>query len=134
MDILKGSSSISQSTQIKTELNNAQIKIPKNEEQSNQKGLVQANEIWIGNDQYSKLNKDNQTEDKILKLLNGMKSVLVKHPTELKFSIHERTKKVMVKIIDSEKQEVIKEIPSEKDLDAMAELWDLSGIFVDKRT
>ncbi|HEY9062151.1 MAG TPA: flagellar protein FlaG [Pseudobacteroides sp.] len=49
------------------------------------------------------------------------------------FSIHEKTKAIMVKVIDNETHEVIREIPSEKILDMVANLWEVAGIMVDER-
>lgn len=49
------------------------------------------------------------------------------------YSIHEGTKDIMVKVIDTETNEVIREIPPEKILDLVAKLWELAGLFVDER-
>lgn len=49
------------------------------------------------------------------------------------FSIHEGTKKIMVKVINEETNEVIKEIPPEKILDLVAQIWELAGILVDRK-
>lgn len=51
----------------------------------------------------------------------------------LEFSIHEGTKQIMVKIIDTKNDEVIKEIPPEKILDMVAHLMELAGIIVDEK-
>ncbi|MCT4686251.1 flagellar protein FlaG [Vallitalea sp.] len=51
----------------------------------------------------------------------------------LKFSIHEKTKQIMVKVINTEDDSVIREIPSEKILDMVAKLWEMAGIFVDEK-
>lgn len=51
----------------------------------------------------------------------------------LEFSIHEKTKQIMVKIINTENNEVIKEIPPEKILDMVANLMELAGIVVDEK-
>lgn len=59
--------------------------------------------------------------------------VLFKNNTHLKFQIHEQTKDVMVKIIDDETGEVLKEIPPEKMLDMVAKLWEIAGIIVDEK-
>ncbi|WP_010681156.1 flagellar protein FlaG [Acetivibrio cellulolyticus] len=53
--------------------------------------------------------------------------------TEFEFSIHEKTKQIMVKIINSDTHEVIKEIPPEKILDMVAKMWEMAGIMVDER-
>ena len=39
----------------------------------------------------------------------------------------------MVKVINSETNEVIREIPPEKILDLVAKMWELAGILVDER-
>jgi flagellar protein FlaG len=49
------------------------------------------------------------------------------------FSIHEATREIVVKVIDKDSNEVIREIPNEKILDMVAKMWELSGIFVDER-
>lgn len=51
----------------------------------------------------------------------------------LEFSIHEKTKEIMVKVVDSETKEIIREIPPEKVLDMVAKLWEMAGILVDER-
>ncbi len=48
-------------------------------------------------------------------------------------SIHEKTNEIMVKVIDTETDEVIREIPPEKILDMVAKLWELAGLFIDER-
>lgn len=47
--------------------------------------------------------------------------------------IHEVTKAVMYKIVDTETKEVIKEFPPEKIQDMIAKMWELAGLFVDER-
>jgi uncharacterized FlaG/YvyC family protein len=49
------------------------------------------------------------------------------------YSIHELTNQIMVKVIDRDTKELLLEIPPEKVLDAIAKMWELSGIFVDER-
>ncbi len=49
------------------------------------------------------------------------------------YSIHEETKEIMIKVIDRETKEVIREIPPEKILDLVAKLWEIAGILVDER-
>lgn len=53
--------------------------------------------------------------------------------TNLRFSVHKQTKQIMVKIIDSNTQEVIKELPPEKLLDMVASMMERAGLIVDKR-
>ena len=53
--------------------------------------------------------------------------------TNAKFSYHEATKSISVKIIDDETNEVIKEIPPEETLDMISKMWELAGIMVDEK-
>jgi len=53
--------------------------------------------------------------------------------TQLEFSVHEKTKQIMVKVIDSNTKEVVREIPSEKILDMVYNMMELAGIFVDTK-
>lgn len=49
------------------------------------------------------------------------------------FGIHDDTNRVMIKIIDRDTKEVIKELPPEKTLDMIAKVWELAGIMVDEK-
>jgi flagellar protein FlaG len=91
-------------------------------------------------------NKESSTKDKLINDKQGkvdekdIKSavdtankVLFKNNTHLKFEIHEKTKDVMVKIVNDHTGEVVKEIPAEKMLDMVAKLWEIAGILVDEK-
>lgn len=52
---------------------------------------------------------------------------------KFEISIHEKTREVMVKVINSDTNEVVREIPPEKLLDLVAKLWEMAGIIVDER-
>ena len=53
--------------------------------------------------------------------------------TEAQFSVHEETKQIMIKLVDSSTKEVVKELPSEKILDMVAHMSKLAGLFVDEK-
>lgn len=53
--------------------------------------------------------------------------------TALRYSVHDKTNTIVVKVINKDTNEVIKEIPPEKMLDMVANLMELSGIIVDER-
>lgn len=48
-------------------------------------------------------------------------------------SVHEKTGAIMVKVIDSTNDEVIREIPSEKILNMVAYMLEVAGIIVDEK-
>ncbi|MFZ5968970.1 MAG: flagellar protein FlaG [Bacillota bacterium] len=73
------------------------------------------------------------TEKEFIKAIEKANKDVVMDHTSLKFSIHEGTKQIMVKIVDSETQEVVKEIPPEKILDMVAYMIENTGLFVDKK-
>ena len=52
---------------------------------------------------------------------------------EAVFGIHEETNRVMIKMVDKDTKEVIKEFPAEETLDLIAKAWDLAGIMVDEK-
>ena len=51
----------------------------------------------------------------------------------LEFSFHEATNEIMVKVINTETKEVIREIPPEKILNMVAGLMELAGLLIDER-
>jgi flagellar protein FlaG len=51
----------------------------------------------------------------------------------LEFLVHEATNRIMVKVLDRETEEVLREIPPEQILDLVAKLQELVGILVDKK-
>lgn len=55
------------------------------------------------------------------------------HKTMYKFEVHEGTGRLMVNLINTKTKEVIKEIPPEKILDLVANIWESIGILVDER-
>lgn len=52
---------------------------------------------------------------------------------QLEFKIHEKTKEIIVKVVDSDTKEVIREIPPEKLLDMFASVLEMAGLLVDER-
>lgn len=59
--------------------------------------------------------------------------LLFNDDNRFEFEIHEGTGRMMVKLVNKETKEIVKEIPSEKILDLIANIWDLVGILVDER-
>ena len=49
------------------------------------------------------------------------------------FGVHEATNRVIIKIVDKDTKEVIKEFPPEKTLDMIAKVWEMAGIMVDEK-
>lgn len=49
------------------------------------------------------------------------------------FGVHEDTNRIMIKIVDKDTKEVVKEFPPEKTLDMIAKVWEIAGIIVDEK-
>ncbi|NLK72087.1 MAG: flagellar protein FlaG [Clostridiales bacterium] len=49
------------------------------------------------------------------------------------FKVHEGTGRMMIKVVNTETGQVVKEVPPEKILNAVASLWELAGIIVDEK-
>lgn len=84
-------------------------------------------------------NKDIRTPDekkaaeneKIKKAIEKMNVQLPN--SEIKFGIHEKTDRVMIKLLDKETKEVIKEFPPEKTLDMIAKCMEIAGVLMDEK-
>ncbi|WP_145324357.1 flagellar protein FlaG [Paenibacillus xylanexedens] len=53
--------------------------------------------------------------------------------TTLDISIHEKTNQILVKVLNKETGELLREVPPEKTLDLVANMMELAGIIVDER-
>ena len=53
--------------------------------------------------------------------------------SEAVFGIHDETNRVMIKIVDRDTKEVIREYPPEETFDMIAKVWELAGILVDEK-
>lgn len=73
------------------------------------------------------------TEKQLIEAVNAGNKELKKLETNLRFSVHEKTQQVMVKIVNADTEEVIREIPSEKILDLVASIMERAGILIDKK-
>lgn len=109
-------------------------------DESKNKGGAANNETAAKDQQWAKdqqLTKEQQQtkeqsdSEKLRKAVEKLNKSMVN--SEAVFGFHEETNRVMIKIIDRESKEVIKEIPPEKTLDMIAKVWELAGILVDEK-
>lgn len=88
------------------------------------KGLAQLEKqgvsVSIGEEQLIR------TIDRAVKSLQGPETVL-------DISIHEKTREIMVKVLNKDTGELIREVPPEKTLDLVAKMMEIAGILVDKK-
>lgn len=85
------------------------------------------------NQQVLQQRKHDLNKDELEKAVEQTNRIIFKDDNRFEFKVHERTGRIMVKLINKKTDEVVKEIPPEKILDLVASIWDLVGILVDER-
>ena len=73
------------------------------------------------------------SEQQIKSAISQANSKMKSQRTRCEFSYHEATKRVSIKVVDKDTQEVIREIPPEETLEMVEKMWELAGILVDER-
>ncbi|MCM3750198.1 flagellar protein FlaG [Paenibacillus pasadenensis] len=71
-------------------------------------------------------------EQKIKAVDRAIKAMEGPH-TSVEFSVHKETNSIMIKVINKETNEVIREVPPEKTLDVAAQLMEIAGLLIDHR-
>jgi flagellar protein FlaG len=74
-----------------------------------------------------------QNEHEVIQAITKANKHIRTYDRRLEFSIHDMTKQIMVKVINTEDDTVIREIPSEKVLDMVAHMWEVAGILIDEK-
>lgn len=77
--------------------------------------------------------KLHQTQEQSLQELEKAIQAIQGPQKSLEISMHEKTHAIMIKVLNKETGDVIREVPSEKILDVVAKMMEFSGILVDKR-
>jgi flagellar protein FlaG len=75
----------------------------------------------------------NIQEKTLISAIEKANQRLVGSNRQLQLSVHEKTKTIMAKIVDTNTKEVIKEIPSEKMLDMVYSMLENAGLIVDEK-
>lgn len=73
------------------------------------------------------------TQEKLKETVEKANQFLLGLKTQFDFKIHEGTGRTVVRLIDKQTHEVVKEIPPEKMLDILESVWDSAGILVDRK-
>jgi len=72
------------------------------------------------------------TDELMEKSVKQANKALKQHHRRIDRSVHDVTKTVMYKMIDTDTDEVIREFPPQKIQDMIAKMWELAGLFVDE--
>ncbi|MFW7431948.1 flagellar protein FlaG [Vagococcus carniphilus] len=74
----------------------------------------------------------NYSQEQLQKMIDQSNKHLLGKDAKLTYKVHESTKKTIITLVDTNTEEVIREIPSEKMLDSIANIWEMVGIIVNK--
>lgn len=72
-------------------------------------------------------------EEQLIKTIERAVKSLQGPQTTLEISIHEKTHDIMVKVLNKDTGELIREVPREKTLDLVAKMMEIAGILVDEK-
>jgi flagellar protein FlaG len=73
------------------------------------------------------------SQEQLIKAIERAIKAVQGPETSLQFSVHKETKMITAKVINKETGQVIREVPPEKTLDLIANLWKVAGILIDER-
>lgn len=138
---MKTQKAVPQNTRVSNQTSALKTAEPKKTESTEGESSRKQVEISKGSDESVTLSvmADEQIVDDQKNVnLDGLKKVVeqaiaaMPH-ADAKFGIHDKTNRIIIKLVDRETQEVIKEIPPEKTLDLLAKRMELAGVLVDQR-
>ena len=92
----------------------------------------------VGSSEKAKIAKDGEMiptlqEKSVIEAIEKANKKMSGQDIGFEFSVHEKTKQIVVKILNTDTKEVIREIPSEKILDMVASMCEMAGLFVDQK-
>lgn len=71
--------------------------------------------------------------DKVKKMTESLNDFLETTSTKLRYEFHEKLEKYYVTLVDSETNQVVREIPNKKLMDMYASMLDFIGVLIDKK-
>lgn len=75
----------------------------------------------------------NLAEAQAGKMTEEMNKFMERLNTDIHFTLHEKTERLMLQVVDRKNGEVIKEIPTEEMLDMIAKISEYVGVLLDKK-
>jgi len=73
------------------------------------------------------------TKECVTKLTIDLNKMLQLLDADLQFAMHEATQRLMVQVVDTKEQKVLKEFPSHELLDVIANIQNHIGVLLDKK-
>ncbi|APC41175.1 flagellar protein FlaG [Clostridium estertheticum] len=79
------------------------------------------------------LSENENSENEIKSAVKKVNKFLEGDGTHLQYDKHDFFNQMIVKVVDNDTNQVIKEIPSRKILDVVAKMCEMAGVLVDKK-
>jgi flagellar protein FlaG len=99
----------------------------------NGKEAVEKNHIEKINNEIEVVSNRAIQEHDVISAIEKANKHIRTYDRRLEFSIHKETNQIMVKVINTENDSIVREIPSEKVLDMVAHMWEVAGILIDEK-
>ena len=103
--------------------------VPQKITKENEKPKVQAE----NGDKAKEKDEKELSKDEVIEINEALNSFMTAINSDLHFVIHERTKQIILQVVDRRDNKVVKEIPSEEMLDVIANIRESVGALLDKR-
>lgn len=72
-------------------------------------------------------------DEQLIKAVERAAKVLAGPTTTVEMQVHKKTNEVIMKVVNKENGDVIREVPPEKMLDLVAKMMEFAGILIDER-
>lgn len=90
---------------------------------SNMQDTQKGEEVW----------KEDLSADKAKKMTASLNDFLETTSTKLRYEFHEKLEKYYVTLVNSETDEVVREVPDKKLMDMYASMLEFIGVLIDKK-
>jgi len=77
--------------------------------------------------------REDLSASKVKKMTESLNDFLETTSTKLRYEFHEKLEKYYVTLVDSETDQVVREIPNKKLMDMYASMLDFIGVLIDKK-
>ena len=128
---ISGNANLDVSTMAKT-IATAQ-NVDKFAKQGSETPITTVNSTTVEKSKMASLDNSEETKQKVQEAVHTMNEILETNHNASKFVYHEGLDRYYVSVVDRETEEVVKEIPPRKLLDAFYEMQKMVGMIVDEK-
>jgi len=100
---------------------------------ANEESVIKYKSVELLQEAERKGEKISIGEEQKVKSIERALEAVKSHQTLLEMSVHEKTNEVVIKVLDKETGELIREVPSEKILDMVSKFMEMNGILFDEK-